>query len=148
MRLAIEKMTGSELNGRKVRCKKAVNPDKLEETILKREKGISEKKEAAKLAKAAKLESKENDELIALKDFENAYASDDSYDKIVKLKEKSKKIKKDSGIADGIAEHIAKIARKGETAGKKEKEEGIDITPRLAFKKADQRKVNLQKIKN
>ena len=42
MRLAIEKMTGSELNGRKVRCKKAVNPDKLEETILKREKGISD----------------------------------------------------------------------------------------------------------
>ena len=62
----------------------------------------------------------------------------------MKLKEKSKVIKKD----DGVAAHIAKIQKKAETAGKSEKEEGLDITPRLGFKKADQRKVNLQKIKN
>ena len=61
-----------------------------------------------------------------------------------KLEKRSKKIKKD----DGIMAHIAKISSKAERAAKKDNEEGLDITPRLAFKKSDQKKVQLQKINN
>ena len=72
--------------------------------------------------------------------------TDDSNDVYLKkrLEMKSKKIKKDSGLL----QHITKIASKAERAAKKENEEGLDITPRLGFKKADHKKVRMQKIKN
>ena len=54
MRMAIEQKTGTDFKGRGIRIKKAVNPKKLEENILKREKGVSEIKEARKAEKEEK----------------------------------------------------------------------------------------------
>ena len=67
--------------------------------------------------------------------FEDAYQSDDSHDEKMKsakkIKDKSKKIKKENDFAA----HALKIATKGERNAKQINESGIDITPKLGFNK-------------
>lgn len=65
------------------------------------------------------------------------------------MKGKSKKIKKDrTAEGDDLAAHIARIREKSLAATKRQQEDGLDITPRLAFNKKKNLLVMKERIKN
>jgi len=149
MRLAIEHKNGYEFMGRELRIKKAVSAIRLEKKkIRKADRGRVKEEEAVMRAEARK----EDEQVSKLRGLHNALESDDSDDERegdkkkpqVGLHNKSKTIKKDD--SDEFRQHISKIAAK--SAGKRIQEEGLDITPRLAFNKKRQVKVLKQKIES
>jgi len=151
MRLAIEHKNGYEFMGRELRIKKAVSAIRLEKKkIRKADRGRVKQEEAVMRAEARK----EDEQVSKLRGLHNALESDDSDDERegdkrkpqVALHNKSKTIKKDD--SDEFRQHIAKIAAKSEQANKRIQEEGLDITPRVAFNKKKQVKVLKQKIKS
>ena len=142
MRRCIEKCNESRFMGRPLRIKKAVEPKRLE----KKKRRTEERKEARdQQRKNAKEAAEGDDELLKLRNFEQAAygdKDDEGTKKAPGIAAASKKIKKDKK-EQSFEAHLNKIYNKSQ----KTVEDGeIDITNRLAFNKKKQEMVNKQKI--
>ena len=133
MRLAIEQKSGQKFMGRELRIKKAVSAQRLEKKRLKTEEFVKEKIAMKKMKIAAIKEGDENED------------PEDKKNKQPGVSSKSKAIKKDDSAE--FRNSFKKIVSK-QGAATSIKNNGLDMTPKLAFAKKKQMKVMKEKIES
>ena len=138
MRLAIEQKDGKSFMGRELRVKKAVSAQRLEKKRVKTEEKVKQIK-AFKKANVTMVKDGE-------KDGENQ--ENDKDQKMPGISCKSKGIKKDDkDDSEDFRKSFKKIVSNSGRANSIENN-GLDMTPRLAFAKKKQMKVMKEKIES
>ena len=132
--MAIEDKNNKEFKGRELRIKKAVAPGRLAKKEKQRQDTRDQKKEekiARTEARYGPRNGRDDDS-----DSENPETLLKEGRDMMNLSKKSKKIKKaKKSDDDELGSYIAKIQKKAERAAREAQVDGLDITPKLAFKK-------------